>query len=93
MAIITSQVNIGTGPSILTNVPPGPCQVIITVSGSIGTNTIFLGTSTAVSSTTGSHIISGIPWTFTNYPTSRPTTLYAVAASTVGVGVAVVTPG
>jgi hypothetical protein len=98
MAIITSQVAVGTVPVILTNVPPGPCQVIVTVSGSIGTNTVFLGTSTLVTTTSGSHIISGVPWVFSNYVTSRPATLYAVtstsvtAGGTVGCGVAVITP-
>ena len=98
MSIVTAQVGVGTIPVILTNVPPGPCQVIVTVSGSIGTNTVFLGTSTAVTTTSGSHIISGVPWVFQNYATSRPATLYAVTNSsasiggTVGVGVAVVTP-
>jgi hypothetical protein len=91
--IVTTQVNVSSGATLLTNVPPGPCQVIITVSGSIGTNTIFLGTSTAVTSTSGSHIISGVPWVFQNYATSRPVTLYAVASGgTVGTGIAVITP-
>ena len=98
MAIITNQVNVGTSATLLANVPPGPCQVILTVSGSIGTNTIFLGTSTAVTTLSGSHIISGVPWVFQNYATSRPATLYAVTSTavvvggTVGVGVALVTP-
>lgn len=93
MAIVTSQINVGTTATLLTNVPPGPCQVIITVSGSIGSNTIFLGTSTAVTTVSGSHIVSGVPWVFQNYATSRPASLYAVAASTIGVGIAVVSPG
>ncbi len=98
MSLITSQINVGTTATLLTNVPPGPCQVIITVSGSIGSNTIFLGTSTAVTTVSGSHIISGIPWVFQTYPTSRPSSLYAITSTsvsvggTVGVGVALVTP-
>lgn len=93
MAIITSQVTIGTTPSILTNVPAGPCQIIVTVSGSIASNTIFLGTSTAVTTLSGSHVQSGIPWVFNNFSTSRAVTLFAVSTASVGVGVAVVTPG
>lgn len=92
MPIIPKQVTVGTTASILTIVPPGPCQVVLTVSG--GTqNTIFLGNGSAVTTTTGAHIVGGVPWSVSNFVTTSSTTLWAVASAPTGVGVTIVTPG
>lgn len=88
--IIANQVGVGTIPTLLMNVPPGPGNLVITVSA----GTIFLGTSPSVSATNGAHIIAGVPWQLLTYTTSRPNTLYGVttAGGSTGVGLVFSSP-
>ena len=55
--ISTGQVSVGTAPASLCRVPPGPCSVVIT---NLGTAAAYVGAGTAVTSTNGMPVPSGI---------------------------------
>lgn len=55
--ISTGQVSVGTASATLCRVPPGPCSVVITNAGTV---TAYAGAGTAVTSTNGMPIPSGI---------------------------------
>jgi hypothetical protein len=90
MAILAAQFAVGTAATFMTDVPAGPCTVIL--SNTSG-QTVYVG-GTAVSSSRGFGIPSGSPpVAIPGYPASASTPLYAVAGSAVTLGVLVSTDG
>lgn len=89
--ITASQVSVAATPVVLADVPPGPCQVIITNGGSTA---VYVGTSSQVTSGNGAPVPPGGVVTFSGFPGSRAVTLWAVGESTaVPAGVVTVTGG
>jgi hypothetical protein len=83
--IACSQVSVGTAPTALCAVPPGPCAVTVTNAATAAT--VYLGTGSAPTTTTGAPVPAGQAVTVHGYPGSRGASLYAVAGATATVGV------
>ncbi len=92
MPLQFNQVFVGTGPTLVATVGPGPFNMQITLAGGTG-STIFLGTSNRVTVTNGAHVNGGVAWTLSGYATTPQTQLFAVAAGgSISTGVAISTP-
>jgi hypothetical protein len=83
--IACSQAIVGTAPTLLCSVPPGPCSV--TVTNAATAVTVYLGTGSAVTTTTGAPLPAGQAVTVHGYPGSRGASLYAVAGAPAAAGV------
>lgn len=95
MTFTPAQVSIGTTPSILCIMPPGPCQVNVSCLST--TATVYIAAGSAVTTSNGYPLTSATsPVTFEGYNGSAGATLYAVssaAATTVGWAVSTASGG
>lgn len=79
MGLSTGQVIVPAGGTVLCNIPAGPCDVVITNSG---TATIYIGAGgTAVTTTGGMPLPSGGFMPFSGYPGSPGAVLRAIASA------------
>jgi hypothetical protein len=66
--------------SVLVNVPPGPCSVVI--SAGAGTVGLYFGLGTAVTSSNGLYVPGGYPpWLYQRYVGQAGRIIYATAQS------------
>lgn len=86
MAITTEQIPVSAAAVPLVAVPPGECELMISIGGT--GNTIYLGTSVNVTTANGFPIASGTTIRVPSYLTSSGTSLYAIgSASNIPVGI------
>jgi hypothetical protein len=79
MAVTADQVKVNKTVSVLAQIPPGPCTVVLSNTSGV---TVWVGGSTTTS-TNGFGIPSGsAPVTFSGWEGSQPATLYAIGTST-----------
>ncbi len=80
--ITTGQVPVGTSEVTLVTLPAGPCIVILS-SDPGSADTAYIGTSTGVTSSTGTPLGAGGSLTFAGYWSEgeKTQTLYAICAS------------
>jgi len=87
MALVLSQFSVGTTAALVGVVPPG---------GSVklqpgGTTTVYVGNSSAVTTSNGFGLSGQEPQAFTLPTTSSPSTLWAIASASTTLGAAFVT--
>lgn len=83
--ITFEQVPVGASATLVGTVPPGANTVILTGAG--GTGIVYLGNSTAVSSTIGAPLAGTGVMLIPGFSSSRQTTIYAVSSGgTVSIG-------
>lgn len=91
MAVVTSQVLVGTSATALPTVPAGPSQVTFTVIGA-ATVIVYLGITNSVTTTNGAPVQGGQTVTISSFEGSAATPIWAVAsAANTPVGVVVST--
>lgn len=93
MIVVPAAVAVTNSAVKVASVPPGVCSVTLSNTGS-GTNTIYVGTSATVTSSTGFPLPNGATVTVPGFPGSTGVSLYAIAgASGNNLGVIISTGG
>ena len=80
MAIVVLQETVGTAAAALYTVPPGECELAISVGGT--SDTVYIGTTANVTAANGFPMLSGSVIRMPSYLTSSSTTLYAIGSTT-----------
>lgn len=96
MSVLIEQIAVGTSAVQVAVIPPGPCNVTVTVGSAGGGVTpldvVYFGTSNSVTISNGAPVVSNATVTIYGYEGSRGWILYAVAsAANTPVGVIVST--
>lgn len=80
--ISPGQVSVGTAPTVLGTVPPGPASVVITNGG---TATVFVGAGTTASVLTGTPVPAGAVVPLGQFSSSSSTKLWGITAGATAV--------
>ena len=83
-------VTVTTGAVLIASVPPGPCTVILS---NTGTDAAAIGTTDQVTAGNGFPLPTGATVTVPGFPGSAATELYAISAGTAVVGALISTTG